>query len=1596
MSTEEKITSESGIRIDFDCAEYYGYPAYYSAGGSMYEAPIGNIRIENGSGSIRDLTVRISSEPEIFKEIVYKGYNIYPDSVFEFKCPKADTDPSALALLPSDASVRYTAWVEDGEGRLLARCDKSARLAAITSWGGVHFYPELAAAFAVPDSEAVKALAERARSLYGSSYGSDGYISKTREDVVRVLHSVYNALKETGITYSTRSFYPDEKGVYVSPPELTLERRSGNSMEIALAAVSVAEAMGLNTVLAFTSENTLPGVFTENISFSLPVNRDIDEVRRAVEEERLIFFDPSSVINGVNVAFGSSEERASLSLSRDDKFYLALDISALRRRGVCPLPERVVTPDGLCFAGTGEILPEGYFDISSDGSDYDTGKQTKERIRREKKRLEGVFASAVGSGFLESGVRAVLTDGAERVFKSIACGKGYKGRMTGSGRNIRTSFEPLRAEEIIKDYEVRRYTGAAREEAVVSLINITYRDEGRGVVDTAPFILMPVKVSCDIESSNMLIESASDNRFIVNTLLTDRLSELFGIAFKPCSLLREGDISDAVKYIKDHTFGFAKDEIYIDEDHAELNFKDMTPFTAMRSTFSDRFSCVSKDDRIRASLYKHTPGFNSLKGLEEKSVGDIATELLMDPVQRKAFVTLKDGGDALMSFDSPYAKAEFIYKIAAEYMKEGKRVLYTCSSLRSAMMLRSLFDENGIESYRDLVSSKINSEELFHNDELYRRSDLPSLDPSDKTEDIRTSLSIHNSYFTEIMKRYPFGLSFVSACKGYFSVSDRRYAPAFREQRLHKMTRRDMEELFEAVSLYLDTAEDMMNALGGGNIFDTPLSHIFVTSVSDEDDDRLVRDAKEMLSSLANAFSQLKENYGYLTSLLFGKELLPVKGKTERLCAFFSLLNENRSAAPYVSDKGDISLYSDARIALSLLKEARELKRGRELFGEELSSLPQLPPDPVTFRDSYTESVKKGFFAKRGAKSMLVKQFENLLSDPSLMNADKAEVYAMRLARAYELEQKADISSARAIFGDNEDISLMEGMAEALYTVANETEAMWSLFEGETDTDASELMRGRVKDILLRLDPKGEGRDIMNRVTALKKADEDIAELSRSLIQMLFMKDVPEIGEGKGYDEAEIFYTSVKDSLDCLKLWCAWRSACVTADRLGFESMTELFRNNIITVDEARDAFVRGFYKTVCGYIISQSEVLSSFDGKGYDENTERLISLGLKEESLIQRRIRRSEDVYTVIASVTDIPSGFFERKEVFDLVIFDDGGILPASLLSAVSSLGRTLLTASLWDEKDTWTDTDGAMCIVPPREEMSAFSLAMRVMDRYYSCGAFAHSPYRTASSVMPQRDGVTEPKRVKLIRTGGMCLTSRVHYEAKGYMRADEAIRSSLINTGEAEAVLNEAERIWKEEKDIRTLTVYTLTEAQRLLIDTEAEKRGIKKLFHAFNTECIDTERIIYADAVIFSVVQAVPESNIYPSELPYPGGVFIRGRGEAALRRVFTSARELFAAVTSLNEKNLSLSSYVFDSFAPLKRFLTRLFFSDLSRNSSGREGYPLTHTGRYHLSLRKTGEEDMNHTVFDEEAFSFPCLYTCGRRAYTADIFRSSVEKDK
>jgi len=380
------------LKLEFDALRRVQYAMHANDVRALRE-----IRIENlGDEVLSDLCIRVTSEPAFAKLLELKLDELRPGAVRHFENPDFQLGHAFLDRLTERVEGSLRIEVYSGE-QLLARDEQNTAVFARNEWPGDGVFPELLAAFALPNEPAVALLIRRAGEFlerWGESPSVDGYQRQNPEAVVQQAAAIYSALQAERVQYVNPPASFENSGQRVRLPEQVLGQKQGTCLDLALLSGAALEQAGLNSILVLTRGHAFCGVWLEDRSFPEASTDDLARLRNHLANRDLIVFDPTAAVAGNEIDFDGSRVVGENHLADDENFREVVDLNRARRGGVRPLPtsssEAISSEQGSTTSTPQALAPDTQDIARAEKLRQSSGaraQQGPERIETWKRRL---------------------------------------------------------------------------------------------------------------------------------------------------------------------------------------------------------------------------------------------------------------------------------------------------------------------------------------------------------------------------------------------------------------------------------------------------------------------------------------------------------------------------------------------------------------------------------------------------------------------------------------------------------------------------------------------------------------------------------------------------------------------------------------------------------------------------------------------------------------------------------------------------------------------------------------------------------------------------------------------------------------------------------------------------------------------------------------------------------------------------------------------------------------------------------------------------------------------------------------------------------
>lgn len=311
-----------------------------------YIPVVRSIVLTNNTGeAIKDITIKISSEPEFIKPFQTDLAQLLPGEPIEISPVKLVISSEFLFSLTERLNGSIHFEVLCG-GEKLAEDDSETALLPYDYWQGHYILPELTAAFVTPNHPRIDEVTAKA-GMYLKKWTGDpsftGYQSRNPNVVKKQIAAIYAALQEENIAYRNPPASFERLGQRVRMPYSVLEQKGGTCLDLSLLMASCLEAVGLNPLVIVITGHAFCGCWLEEQTFDDCAVDDISALTKRTADgmDMLCLIECTDYTAGKNTDFDHAEKHANDHLIDPSAFNVAIDITRCRGNGIRPMPARV-------------------------------------------------------------------------------------------------------------------------------------------------------------------------------------------------------------------------------------------------------------------------------------------------------------------------------------------------------------------------------------------------------------------------------------------------------------------------------------------------------------------------------------------------------------------------------------------------------------------------------------------------------------------------------------------------------------------------------------------------------------------------------------------------------------------------------------------------------------------------------------------------------------------------------------------------------------------------------------------------------------------------------------------------------------------------------------------------------------------------------------------------------------------------------------------------------------------------------------------------------------------------------------------------------
>lgn len=1513
--------------------------------------------------NVKNLEVEVSSAPSFFAAFTKKISDVSSGRyVIISKCD-LDIDTTKLMYAVKTTNVTLTVKVKNS-GETLISESKNVLLLPYDHIPPVSVYTELISSFVTPAQKEIDGLTvsveEKLRNNDIVPVNRDSWSLENKAVTREIIRAVYDAVKDLKITFNTQSVVSESAPFKIKLPETTLLTRNGNAFEIALLFCSIAENLRLRSFLTFCSDKVLVGFFYSFDSFDTCVSDD-GRCLHGLEDgssDRFCVIDTSSVISGVNVSFDDSLLTAQKAIDRCDS-PIVLDIYRSRVSGYPSLPDRIRQNGDVIFEPSKNMqLPSDVVTVGT-ASLFGSSDKFTERVRdsilsrSEKNRLINVDVkrSVLLIGSSKYVVSKFILNG-KVLIKNLPLNDFVKdtsdvfAQIARVNENINVSdmsgtLNCIHSKESLNRRILSVIEDGKRDNSAICLTLGTISYVNNGEKTYSPLFF--VSADFDVDHQQGVYVKLATSRISVNTEVIGILSKrgMDTSAFNTDESLFD-KYDEVIKSITDGL------------EDSEFEFFDTVSITTVNVDGQSLLSIATEDYFKKSSILSKMFSERSLDSntaVELDTEERISVPYSLDSSQTKALHLAKKNECSVIKGANGSGKTLLSASIAFSDLSDGKRVLYVTDSNGNA---RDFMEYAKASDFDDFVM------EIYDKPKAVNTFDLSVYSPkqqdasgnSEAKQRLAHLIDRQNLYYENLHKVNEIGFSLYEAASQYERYRSFPYSVNFSNAEISRLSRNDVVAWLDCVSSVAKAGADCKEP------YSNPLSLIGEKNFSYDFKSRAtisLNAHSDLTKRFLSAQEQLTEYLGVEVSILKEKQ-------TASLIKMLHCILDNGEKIHY-GIFGRDSIESDfSRIETLTLQcdDLFDLKKYVETnFTKDVVSL-----DCDALLSEWRSALSRFAFTRTAALNSVKNKLRVYCLDPRYITNENLTEALSKIARYKNSLAHAE-DSATLIFqitGIDVKSSLESNECDVFGRIKESVRISQEYLALISDVYDSEKTPDGIYTYQSNLfkSPAKVKHDVLERYGSFETFYHTYTESEKELAELLKI-DLEKAKE----ENHKIWYYYVNqlldrmiDNIDLLKYWCFWNVEKEKAISLGLEKVVALYESEQISSSDLKNAFLKGFFKSVTEYFLSCESFTSEFSSDSQNESLAELyeyleryrtsLSVGMRNTISSRFADYCKENKLSFEDAEMALKKNF--AYEINSGADASDVKLLQSAKPCFVCRSPRFLSLFKTLPEFDT-----AIIDISSSKMHYSYFMLLpiakkvviidtdngiknqLRFSDLFVSFGApstelnwlytsnfasqvtnelFYHNTLTSFLSAKSKKNGIN------VIRQSGV-------FDAK----------NTRVNVIEASAVVDEILRI-KSDSPQSTVGVYALTDEQRAFIELLYNKRNssivggsaneknknygklfIRSLAHSEYDAC---------DYVIFSTVISTDEKSRYNDSITKSIPELSDDFGVTALENVLLSAKKELTVITSLNEKELVDFKTTERGYCLFKKMMLRLLSDNI------------------------------------------------------------------
>ncbi len=1192
------------ISITTECLDLYSIAFCHNRIQLLRSVTLKNVSDFN----LKNLELEITSSPKFFGDHLMRIGEISSDRYSKISPIELSVDKTMLSYLSASVSSTVSICVKS-QGEVLAEHQEQVLLLPYDTVPALSHYPELIAAFVTPDQPEVKEIGDSVyKYIPDESVPSnmDMWKGVDRDSAYAVISGLYDAVRSIRITYNASAVSIDTKHTKCKLPEGIFTYKSGNALDISILFASVCEYIGFNPFLVFSNGKAYVGVYFTNTTTRSPISDDgrlFSELTDGISYDCCVI-NPSSLANGTHISFEDSAKMAHREIEGTD-FPIIVDVKECRNSNIRPMYTRICKDGNIIFEQQSLTPNASEYKIPSNSSQL--AHKVKNSIFKNDSDSPLVSPSMKNTAFLVGNGKSITTKfmfNPRVVLKSFS----VPGIVSQDHEQMLDTLLKLNANSDITDVSDSVSTLYEKDVFNRRLFKLIDSEKSKrslylafGLVSgnvngkriCAPLFLTPATLEYDNQDFFLTVSKAST---VLNRAVFDYLNDTIGfvLPFDITSYKYLDEYESVTQKLHEEALKFENldflDTVFLVKAPYE-DYLTSTVATASYFESSENVShLINKEQFIKIDAEKVSP--DSL----QPSFFDIP--ILLDSTQADAYNTALSNPCTVISGPNGSGKTRVAVCLAHSAVKNGEKVLYATCSDSNIKKFKSYAKLCGMADFVATVSKN-----------NLQKNDFSLCDLNDETEaaeglreNIVSNHGIISNYYSALHKVREIGFSLYEAISQYERYKTFPYTVNFINADVSHLSRDDVVRLFDVVSNLAKAGADCHEP------YNNPLSYVRCKDFSYE----LKSSALTYLSDYKSKACRFITIQNKLVEFL-GIEVSVIKqSQTESLITLAELLSSNvKSIYPSVMTIPNIEAdFTSIEYFLDTVSDFFEI---RDYINSSFTG-DVLTIDAEALLNDWRNASLRFAIARTTAQNTIKNKLKLFALDPKAVTSDntsdllsKLAEYKISLARINEISP-----IVRRLFDIDLEAEISRGNKDVFSRLKNNIEKTREYNSVIFDIYASEKAPQTVYTHNENHFSGGDRfiYDFEQLYSSFKLAYSELEDAEVKAVEILQL----DIERAKS-DNSKIWYYFVEkfidrmlENLDLLKHWCAWNRAKETAIESGLKSLVALYVSEQMTYNDIRNAFLKGFFKTVSEYILSCEPDINNFSKDSFEAIESRLI----------------------------------------------------------------------------------------------------------------------------------------------------------------------------------------------------------------------------------------------------------------------------------------------------------------------------------------------------------------------------------------------------